>query len=153
MNIAASNPSSLNSDHQRNTTASLHDETAASVLVVDDERINREILSRMLRKQGYNVTTASSGEEALEHLRSRLPDLVLLDVIMTGINGFDVLREIRGQYRDSELPVIMVTAESDVTTSFERSVKARMTTSRSHSIRRSLWQESRCRFSAVPKRN
>ncbi len=113
MNIAASNPSSLNSDHQRNTTASLHDETAASVLVVDDERINREILSRMLRKQGYNVTTASSGEEALEHLRSRLPDLVLLDVIMTGINGFDVLREIRGQYRDSELPVIMVTAESE----------------------------------------
>ena len=83
------------------------------VLVVDDERVNREILSRMLVRHGYDVLTADSGEAALERLDEQLPDLVLLDVIMTGLNGFDVLRVIRDRHRDTELPVIMVTAESE----------------------------------------
>lgn len=83
------------------------------VLVVDDERVNREILSRMLVRHGYDVLTADSGEAALERLDEQLPDLVLLDVIMTGLNGFDVLRVIRDRHHDTELPVIMVTAESE----------------------------------------
>jgi diguanylate cyclase (GGDEF)-like protein/PAS domain S-box-containing protein len=83
------------------------------VLVVDDERVNREILSRLLVRNGYDVLTAESGEAALERLDEQLPDVVLLDVIMSGLNGFDVLRIIRDRHRDSELPVIMVTAESE----------------------------------------
>jgi len=83
------------------------------VLVVDDERVNREILARMLARHGYDVLTAESGEAALERLDEQLPDLVLLDVIMTGMNGFDVLKVIRDRHRDTELPVIMVTAESE----------------------------------------
>ncbi len=83
------------------------------VLVVDDDRENREILARMLARHGYDVLTAESGEAALERLDEQLPDLVLLDVIMTGMNGFDVLKVIRNRHRDTELPVIMVTAESE----------------------------------------
>lgn len=96
-----------------NAALSSPDETRAVVLVVDDERVNREILSRMLKRQGCDVLTAESGEEAIERLNEQLPDLVLLDVIMTGMNGFDVLKSIRALHRDSELPVIMVTAESE----------------------------------------
>ncbi len=83
------------------------------ILVVDDERVNREILSRMLVKNGYDVLTADSGEAALERLEEQLPDLVLLDVVMSGLSGFDVLRAIRRGHRDSKLPVVMVTAESE----------------------------------------
>jgi len=83
------------------------------VLVVDDERVNREILSRMLTRNGYDVCTADGGEAALEQLRLRRPDLVLLDVVMTGLSGFDVLKSIRLTLNDVQLPVIMVTAESE----------------------------------------
>ena len=85
----------------------------ALVLVVDDERINREILSRMLSRNGHDVLTADSGEAALERLEEQLPDLVLLDVIMSGMSGFDVLKSIRSRYPDGALPVIMVTAEAE----------------------------------------
>ncbi len=90
---------------------SLPDERAL-VLVVDDERINREILSRMLSGNGHDVLTADSGKAALERLEDQLPDLVLLDVIMSGMSGFDVLKTIRSRYPDGVLPVIMVTAEA-----------------------------------------
>lgn len=83
------------------------------VLVVDDERINREILSRMLSRNGHDVLTADSGEAVLERLEEQLPDLVLLDVIMSGISRFDVLKTIRSRYPDGALPVIMVTAEAE----------------------------------------
>ena len=83
------------------------------MLVVDDERINREILSRMLSRNGHDVLTADSGEAALERLEEQLPDLVLLDVIMSGMSGFDVLKTIRSRYPDGALPVIMVTAEAE----------------------------------------
>ncbi len=88
-------------------------EKRALVMVVDDERVNREILSRMLSRNGYDVLTADSGEAALERLEEQLPDLILLDVIMSGISGFELLHTIRSRYHDSELPVIMVTAESE----------------------------------------
>ena len=87
--------------------------SCALVLVVDDERINREILSRMLSRNGHDVLTADSGEAALERLEEQLPDLVLLDVIMSGMSGFDVLKAIRSRYPDGVLPVIMVTAEAE----------------------------------------
>ncbi len=67
----------------------------------------------MLSRLGYEVWTAVSGDDALRRLESGLPDLILLDVIMEGMDGFDVLKEIRTRYRHAELPVIMVTAESE----------------------------------------
>jgi len=84
-----------------------------SVLVVDDERLNRELLRAMLARHGFQPLLAASGEEALAMLRCVAPDLVLLDVVMEPMNGYDVLRAIREQWRDTELPVVMVTAEAE----------------------------------------
>lgn len=85
----------------------------ASVLIVDDERINREVLRGILTRNGYRTQLAADGNEALKLIRAETPNLVLLDVVMEPLSGFDVLREIRKTHRDTELPVVMVTAESD----------------------------------------
>ena len=83
------------------------------ILIVDDERINQTLLKGILSRNGYELLLASSGEEALAILQQTTPDLVLLDVIMSPLSGFDVLRSIRETHRDTELPVVMVTAEAD----------------------------------------
>jgi CheY-like chemotaxis protein len=87
--------------------------TDASILVVDDEESNRDILSRRLVKEGYSVTAADSGKEALDMLRLERYDLVLLDIMMPGIDGYEVLKRIRSEPILQDTPVIMVTALSD----------------------------------------
>jgi two-component system, NtrC family, response regulator PilR len=81
---------------------------AERVLVVDDEPGIREFLEIMLAQDGYEVNVASSGEEGLKVYRSREPDLVLTDVKMPGMNGLDLIREIRRL--DSTVPIIAITA-------------------------------------------
>ena len=83
------------------------------VLVVDNERLLLEYLNRILSKGGYEPILASSGVEALEILKHTTPSLVMLGVIMSPMDGFDVLRQIRLTHRDTELPVLMVTGDSD----------------------------------------
>lgn len=93
-----------------------------SLLVVDDEEMNRDMLSRRLELEGYTVSTAASGREALEMIATQPFGVVLLDVTMPEQNGFEVLQEIRKSQSPLELPVIMVTARShseDVVTAFE----------------------------------
>jgi CheY-like chemotaxis protein len=85
----------------------------ASILVVDDEEPNRDILSRRLIKEGYSVTTADNGKEALDMLRLERYDLVLLDIMMPGVDGYEVLKRIRAEPVLHDTPVIMVTALSD----------------------------------------
>ena len=80
------------------------------LLVVDDDELNRDLLSRMLFRKGYEVVTAASGPESLEILDSQPVDLVLLDVMMPGASGIDVLQRIRTKFPANVLPVIMVTA-------------------------------------------
>ena len=90
-----------------------------SVLVVDDEPIVREVLSRYLAREGYAVATAADGQEALEQFERTAPDVVLLDLMLPLIDGFDVFRAIR---RSCDTPVIMLTArgeESDRIAGFE----------------------------------
>jgi DNA-binding response OmpR family regulator len=82
------------------------------ILIVDDEQSVREVLSEYFTEQGYAVETAGDGEEALAIVQRSLPDLVLLDVRMPGIDGVETLRRIRGLAPD--LAVIMVTANEDV---------------------------------------
>jgi DNA-binding NtrC family response regulator len=79
-----------------------------SVLVVDDEEIMREILETLLEREGYSVRLASSGTEGLELARALPFDAVILDVMMPGLNGLQVLEELRKH--DDDLPVIMITA-------------------------------------------
>lgn len=82
------------------------------VLVVDDVFDNRDILTRRLVRRGFDVVEAAGGVEALEKIRARTFDVVLLDIMMPDMGGNEVLTEIRRTLSDSRLPVIMVTAKS-----------------------------------------
>lgn len=83
------------------------------VLVVDDNPDLRVIIRRLLEKQGFVVREAGSGRRALEQLKSEIPDVVLLDVMMPEMSGFEVLELIRNDPATSRLPVIMVTAKNE----------------------------------------
>jgi class 3 adenylate cyclase len=80
------------------------------ILVVDDTPANVKLLEDLLGFHGYEVETAESGDEALAAIRGRPPDLVLLDVVMPGMNGYDVCRAVRGDPRLQMLPIVVVTA-------------------------------------------
>ncbi len=80
------------------------------ILVVDDEAANGEVVARMLERQGHTVELASNGTEALTRIRSSNFDLLLLDLMMPGIGGDQVLREIKNDPRLRHLPVIMISA-------------------------------------------
>ena len=82
----------------------------ATILVVDDTAANRKLLVDLLTTQGYATATAASGEEGLEKVASIRPDLVLLDVMMPGISGYDVCKQIRANPDNGILPVVMVTS-------------------------------------------
>jgi len=82
---------------------------AANILVVDDEPQIRRVLRSTLTTQGYVITEAKTGEEALEALRKERPDLVLLDMNMPGMGGIETCREIR---RASDAPIIMLTVRN-----------------------------------------
>ena len=81
------------------------------LLVVDDNEMNRDLLSRRLMARGFTVAVARDGSEALEMIGAEPFDLVLLDVMMPGLSGFEVLERLRKTLSRSELPVIMVTAK------------------------------------------
>jgi adenylate cyclase len=82
----------------------------AKILVVDDTPQNVKLLADLLGVKGYTVATAASGPEALARLESERPDLVLLDVVMPGMSGYEVCRKIRETAGTGILPVVMVTA-------------------------------------------
>ena len=83
------------------------------LLVVDDNEMNRDMLSRRLRKKGHKVEVAENGALALEMIEGADFDLVLLDIMMPGIDGYEVLARVRENHGPSDLPVIMATAKSD----------------------------------------
>jgi two-component system, cell cycle response regulator len=89
-------------------------ETPASILVVDDDRVNRMLLSRDLERSGHRVATAEDGAGALEALRAEPFDVVLLDVLMPGLDGYETLARIEGDERLRNVPVIMVSALDDI---------------------------------------
>ena len=80
------------------------------ILVVDDTPVNVKLLGDLLTVKGYTVVTAASGKEALDKIDSERPDLVLLDVMMPGMTGYEVCRRVRDNAATSMLPVVMVTA-------------------------------------------
>jgi len=79
------------------------------ILLAEDDRILRKAGETALRKRGYDVVAAVDGEEALAKAREDPPDLVLLDVMMPKVHGFDVLRGLKGDPRLRDIPVIMLT--------------------------------------------
>ena len=91
-------------------------QTKPKILVVDDEDRSLRLVEAMLAPEGYEVVLAHSGEEGLEKIRDACPDIVLLDIMMPGMNGYEVLRILRQQ---SNIPVIMLTAKKEVTSAID----------------------------------
>jgi phosphoserine phosphatase RsbU/P len=86
-----------------------------SLLVVDDDEYNRDMLSRRLQKAGYTVAVAENGTRALGMVAANGFDLILLDVMMHGVSGLEVLQDLRKSYTATDLPVIMATAKTQST--------------------------------------
>src|ERR1700751_1251639 len=87
---------------------------SARVLVVDDIAINIKLLEAKLSSEYFDVLSASSGSAALQIADAELPDVILLDVMMPRMDGFEVCRELKANPRTADVPVVMVTALSDV---------------------------------------
>ena len=81
------------------------------ILAVDDDERTLEMLNRVFTLEGYDITTATSGKSALALLDEHTPDLILLDIMMPGLDGFEVLDRIR---QCCNVPVVMITAKCDV---------------------------------------
>jgi putative two-component system response regulator len=88
-------------------------ETSARILIVDDEDSIRRILSRLLQAEGYEVFESADGREALHLAKTHRVDTILLDVMMPGIDGFEVCRQIRADHETEHTPVVFVTAAID----------------------------------------
>ena len=86
---------------------------ASSILVVDDDADQRNLLTTYLGSEGYSVLEAESGEQALERIAREPIALVLLDVMLPGLSGFDVCRQLKRDARTAAIPVLMVTAHGD----------------------------------------
>ena len=86
----------------------------ASVLVVDDDPVTRQMLSGTLEERGHRVTTADDGRRGLDLVRSERFDVVLLDVLMPHLNGYDVLEHMKGDEELRHIPVVMVTSVDEV---------------------------------------
>ena len=83
------------------------------MLVVDDDKATRELIARGLQKEGFRVLAAASGEEALRLAREKRPDVISLDVLMPGMDGWTVLRALKGDPLTSSIPVVMVSMLDD----------------------------------------
>jgi two-component system, OmpR family, alkaline phosphatase synthesis response regulator PhoP len=93
-----------------------------TILIVDDEEDVLELVRFNLDRNGYRTETATTGEEALTKARAKLPDLIILDLMLPGIDGLEVCKKLKGDTKTQNIPIIMLTArgeESDIVTGLE----------------------------------
>lgn len=83
------------------------------ILIIEDTEFMKKLISDVLKEAGYEVVTASSGDEGLQKVREEKPDLVLLDVVMPGMDGFEVCRILREDESNNLMPIIMLTAQEN----------------------------------------
>lgn len=83
------------------------------ILVVEDEEDILELVSFNLKKQGYQVRGVTSGEEALQEVRRKIPSLIILDLMLPGVDGFDVCKSLKNDPRTKAVPIVMLTARSE----------------------------------------
>jgi two-component system alkaline phosphatase synthesis response regulator PhoP len=96
--------------------------TGEKIIVVDDEENIRELVKYNLDREGYRVTTVGSGEEALKQARSQVPDLIILDLMLPGMDGLDVCRELKNDPKTAHIAIVMLTVkgeESDIVIGLE----------------------------------
>lgn len=92
------------------------------ILVIEDEEDIRKVLEYNLRKEAYEVSCAATGEEGLKSARTSIPDLILLDLMLPGVDGLEVCRSLKKEPKTENVPIIMLTAkgeESDIITGLE----------------------------------
>lgn len=89
--------------------------TVKKVLIVDDSPTERFFLTDLLRKQGYDVLTADSGELGIAVAKTEKPDLILMDVVMPGLNGFQATRQLSRNPETQTIPVILCTTKGQET--------------------------------------
>ncbi len=85
----------------------------SNILIVDDDAVNRHLFSVLLREEGYLIEEVRSGEEALARVEIQAPDIILLDAMMPGINGFEVARRLKESRKSESIPIIMITSLDD----------------------------------------
>src|SRR5262245_65730847 len=85
------------------------------ILIIEDERDLTHTLSYNLQREGYDVLVAHDGQEGLRKAQMQLPDLVLLDLMLPGMDGLDVCRELRGGERTRAVPILMLAANAEET--------------------------------------
>jgi CheY-like chemotaxis protein len=85
------------------------------ILLVEDNELNRDMLSRRLMRRGYQVDLAADGREGLQMAESKSPDLILLDLSLPGMDGWEVLRQLKQHPRMKHIPVVALTAHALVT--------------------------------------
>ncbi len=94
----------------------------AKILVVDDSKLVTDIVKMRLEMYGYDVTLAHSGEDALASISNDVPDLMVLDVQMPGMDGYEVCRRLREDPRHEDLRIIMLTSSEDKSAAFDAGV-------------------------------
>lgn len=87
----------------------------ARILIVDDSPTEIHVLKTMLEKNGYETITAASGEEGVETAKAQKPDVILMDVVMPGMNGFQATRQLTRDAQTSSIPIIIVTTKDQET--------------------------------------
>jgi len=87
---------------------------AYKLLVVDDDKEIIDTLAPRLRREGYDVSVAFDGEEALVQVKEHNPDIILLDLMLPKVNGFEVLKDIRLKYKDKWRPIIIISAKQEL---------------------------------------
>ncbi|BCL77135.1 protein PilH [Jeongeupia sp. HS-3] len=85
------------------------------ILIVDDSPTERHFLGELLTKNGFTIVTAESGEDAVARVKELMPDLILMDVVMPGMNGFQATRTITRDAETGHIPVIMCTSKNQET--------------------------------------
>ena len=86
---------------------------SATILIVDDEERNRKLLDVLMKAEGYRTVAAVRGQEALDIAARDKPDLILLDMMMPGMDGFEVARALKNHPETSEIPLVVVTSLDD----------------------------------------
>ena len=90
----------------------------ASILIVDDSRTAIAVLSKTLSPTGYEIISAENGEEGIEKAKLHKPDLILMDVIMPGLNGFQATRILRKDIETKDIPIIIISGNEQATEKF-----------------------------------
>ena len=98
-------------------------ESMARVLIVEDNEMNRDMLSRRLERRGYDILLAEDAEQGIEVAQMEQPDIILMDVSLPGMNGWDATRQLKASAKTAEIPIVALTAHA-LSTDREKATEA-----------------------------